>query len=323
MVTDFYLGAEMAIDSLQKQGVKINASIFDTGNRGSNITEILENDELKDIDVAIGPFYSKKVDLVAKKVKIPIVFPHYSNKQKDLTASKIIKVAPEKSAYTEYLASYLKNNYNGEVIFVVGDGEANSNNIVTQISTSLKKHDSIATVHILKPEKGYIKKERFTSKMNSEKHNWVIIASENNVTIADVLNNMIRLPDDIKAQVFAINKNKAYDNIDNNKLAHTDFTYVSSSYSNENLEETKSFYRSFNKKNNTIPSSYAIKGFDITYDILMRLASGNNLQKTFKQGTSIRIESKFDYHKKLLGATTNKGLFIVQYNKDLSLSRLQ
>ena len=76
-------------------------------------------------------------------------------------------------------------------------------------------------------------------------------------------------------------------------------------------------------KNNTLPSDYAIKGFDITYDALMRLASGKDLIDTFKDGVSLRLENKFDYHKKTFGSSSNKGLFIIKYNKNLSLTRLK
>jgi hypothetical protein len=69
-----------------------------------------------------------------------------------------------------------------------------------------------------------------------------------------------------------------------------------------------------------LPSFYATKGFDITYDILVRLASGNDLKKTFKAGTSSRVETKFDYRNSI---TENQGLFIVQYNKDLTLTKLK
>ncbi|WP_435264076.1 LysM peptidoglycan-binding domain-containing protein [Tenacibaculum sp. nBUS_03] len=323
MVTDFYMGAEVAIDSLKQQGIVINSSIFDTGNRGENISQILENDELDTADVVIGPFYSNKADKVANKINAPIIFPHYSSKQKNISSSKIVKVAPEKTTYANYLTSYLKANYNGENIFLVGDGEKKSNELIKNISVSLKKHDSITTIHILKPEDGYIKRERFSNKMNTQKLNWVIITSEDKVIVADALNSMIGLPDDLAVQVFSTHKNSSYDRIDNNKLADINFTYVSTNFSDSNSDDIKLFYKKFRSKNNALPSEYAIKGFDITYDILIRLASGNDLTKTFKQGASIRIENKFDYKKKLFGSTINKGLFIIKYNKDLSLTRLK
>ena len=323
MVLDFYTGAEIAIDSIRKQGIHVNPTIFDTGNRGNNITTILAEDKLNNTDVVIGPFYSDKAEIVAKKINAPVVFPHFSNNQHEFSAKKLIKSAPDKNNYTDYLISYLKDNYKGEQIFVVGDGKISSNNKIVKIVNQLKRHDSIKNIHVLKPEKGYIKRKLFTDKMTAKRHNWVIITSNDNVTIADVLNSMIGVPDEVTVQVFAIEKRDSYDKIDNNKLASVDFTYVSSSFEDNTSNEAKVFNQKYYAKNNTTPSSYAIKGFDITYDVLMRLASGKNLMNTFKEGVSLRLENKFDYRKRAFGTTSNKGLFIIKYNKDLSLTRLK
>ncbi|CAM1333932.1 LysM peptidoglycan-binding domain-containing protein [Tenacibaculum aestuariivivum] len=323
MVTDFYLGSKIAIDSIKKQGVFINTTVFDTGNRGNNITTILAENKLDETDVIIGPFYSDKAEIIVNKVKAPVVFPHFSGNQNNFSDTKIIKTAPDKKKYTNYLISYLKENYNGQQIFVVGDGDTDSNEKITKIVSQLKSFNLIEKVHVLKPEKGYIKKIRFTNNMTSKKNNWVIITSDNNVAIADVLNSMIGIPDDINVQVFAVEKNKAYDKIENNKLASVNFSFVSNSFTDDSSINVTAFNKKYYKLNNTIPSDYAIKGFDITYDILMRLASGKDLIDTFKEGVSLRLENKFDYHKKTFGSTSNNGLFIIKYNKDLSLTRLK
>ncbi len=323
MVTDFYMGAEIAIDSIKKQGVNIHVNVFDTGNRGNNIEAILNENKLENTDVIIGPFYSDKAEVVAKGVNVPVIFPHYSNNQEKFSSSKLVKTAPEKTRYADYLISYLKDSYKDQEIFVVGDDKSESNRLVSKIASELKQHDSINNIHILKPEKGYIKRERFSKKMSSKRHNWVIIASEDNVVVADALNSMIGLPDEMNVQVFSPNKGSAYYRIDNNKLANINFTYVSDTYTDEEAIETKTFTEKYLQVNNTIPSDYAIKGFDITYDILMRLASGEDLDTTFKKGASLRVENKFDYRKKVFGSSSNNGLFVVKYNKDLSLSRLR
>ena len=323
MVTDFYMGAEIAIDSIKKQGVNVHVNVFDTGNRGNNIEAILNENKLENTDVVIGPFYSDKAEVVAKGVNVPVIFPHYSNNQEKFSSSKLVKTAPEKTRYADYLISYLKDSYKDQEIFVVGDDKSESNRLVSKIASELKQHDSINNIHILKPEKGYIKRERFSKKMSSKRHNWVIIASEDNVVVADALNSMIGLPDEMNVQVFSPNKGSAYYRIDNNKLANINFTYVSDTYTDEEAIETKTFTEKYLQVNNTIPSDYAIKGFDITYDILMRLASGEDLDTTFKKGASLRVENKFDYRKKVFGSSSNNGLFVVKYNKDLSLSRLR
>ena len=323
MVTDFYMGLEIAIDSIKEQGINVNATVFDTGNRDNNVSAILAENKLDNADVIIGPFYSSKAELVARKVNAPVVYPHYSNKQQSFSASRLIKSAPDKKNYTKYLTSYLKDAYNGEEIFVVGDGKKDSNSKISEIVSTLKTHDSIKEIHVLKPTEGYIKKELFTNKMIPNKHNWVIITSNDYVAIADALNSMIGLPDETTVQVFAVEKNKSYNKIENNKLASIDFTYVSNTCTDDFPENVKIFNKKYYQKNHTIPSDYAIKGFDITYDILIRLASGKKLTDTFKDGVSFRVENKFDYRKKAFGSTSNTGLFIVKYNKDLSLTRLK
>lgn len=324
MVTDFYLGAEIAIDSLQNQGVNIKAHFFDTGKKGQNITRILEEGKLNDVNVVIGPFYSEKAQLVAQSVEVPVIFPHYSSNQTTFSSKKLIKTSPDMSTHANYLVSYLKQKYNGETVFVVGDGTQSSNKQVNLIVAGLKAGNTVNNIHILKPQKGYIKKERFTNKMNPKTHNWVIMTSNRNASVADALNSMIVLPEKVTAQVFAVNKNSAYDKIDNNKLAHINLTYVTNMFINyENIEGIRKFNKMYLRKNYALPSDYAIKGFDITYDILMRLASGGDLYSTFKKGTSLRVENKFDYNKKSLGTTSNSGLFIVKYNKDLTLTRLR
>ena len=69
-----------------------------------------------------------------------------------------------------------------------------------------------------------------------------------NVAVADVLNSMIGLPDDISIHVFAIEKNKAYNKIDNNKLASVDFTYVSNVFTDDSSENVKNLIKIIIKK---------------------------------------------------------------------------
>ena len=323
MVTDFYMGLEIAVDSVKQQGVNVNVSVFDSGNRGANIQGILNEGKLDDANVIIGPFYSNKVGLIASKVSAPVVFPHFSNKQNEFSSNRIVKSEPDIDAHTNFLSSYLKENYNGETIFVVGDDKKDSERQVNGLVTSLKKHDSINKVFVLKPEDGYIKKERFTDQMKPKSHSWLIIISDDNVVVEDAVNSMIVLPEEVTSQVFSIKKNKAYDNVDNNKLARIGFAHVTNSVTDDKAVETKLFVKKYKKRNYDIPSEYSIKGFDVAYDVLMRLASGEKLFDTFNKGASVRLETKFDYEKNVYGAKSNKGLFIVKYNSDLSLKRLK
>ena len=188
------------------------------------------------------------------------------------------------------------------------------------LKTSLELEDSISNVHILTPNEGYIEKSRFLEVLLPNTKNWVILATDDNVIVSDVINSLISLPEETTAKVFTFDKGSVYDKIDNRKLAKVGFTYVSEEFVDENSLQAKVFREQYVKKNKALPSFYATKGFDITYDILVRLASGNDLNTTFRQGVSARVETKFDYR---ASNTENHGLFIVQYNEDLTVTKLK
>ncbi len=325
LITDFYLGAEMAIDSIRKQHIDVNVDVYDTGKKGRLTQKIINTNQLDDLDVIIGPFFADKAKLVADKTSVPIIFPHYSKQQNSFSASKLVKSSPEINEYINTLTEYLKEIYKGETIFIVGDNSTDSNEEIKDIIAKLQKHDDINNekLHVLKPEKGYIKKERFTDKMGKDSHNWLIIASDDTSVVSDVLNSFVVLPKGITAQVFALRKGKAYNKVDNNKLADLGFVYVTDYFVDQNNKAIQEFIQKYRNKNNLTPTPYAVKGFDITYDALARLASRKRLKKSFKDGASTRIGYKFNYKNKFFSSVANRGLFIVKYNKDLSLSRLK
>ena len=323
IVTDLYFGATMAIDSLRAQGVTIDVAVFDTGRKNTKIDTILLENNLDKKDVIIGPLYSEEVLFLADKVNVPVVFPVFSPKQSEFMSNNIIKTAPNKQLFKDELFSYMAENFLDGNIIVVGDGKLASKFDAIKIRETLKSNDSISSFHIIMPEDGYIKKEKFTEVLRPNMKNTVVIVTSDNTIVASAINSLISLPEETTATVFAFEESSAFNQIDNMKHAQLGFTYVSDAYVKENAIEAKAFNRKYKVKNGALPSSYATKGFDATYDILMRLASGNDLEDTFKEGVSYRIESKFDYTNEKDKVPENKGLFILKYNTDLTLTRIK
>jgi len=323
IVTDLYFGATMAIDSLRAQGVAIDVAVFDTGRKNTEIDTILLENNLDKKDVIIGPLYSEEVQFLADKVNVPVVFPVFSPKQSEFISNSIVKTAPNKQLFKEELFSYMEENFLDGNIIVVGDGKLASNFDAIKIREILKSNDSISSFHIIMPEDGYIKNEKFTEVLKPNMKNTVVIVTSDNIIVASAINSLISLPEETTATIFAFEKTNAFNQIDNMKLAQLGFTYVSDAYVKENSFEAKVFNRKYKAKNGALPSFYATKGFDTTYDVLMRLASGNDLEDTFKEGVSYRIESKFDYTNEKNKVPESKGLFILKYNTDLTVTRIK
>ena len=323
IVTDLYFGATMAIDSLREQGVEIDVDVFDTGRNSTEINKILSENNLNENDAVIGPLYSEEVQFLADKLNVPIIFPIYSPKQEAFTGNKIVKTAPNKQLFKDKLFAYMQENFIDGNIIVVGDGKVDSKNDAIKIREILQSNDSINSFHIIMAADGYIKTEKFTEVLQPNMKNTVVIATNDNVITASAINSLISLPEETKATVYAFDQTSVFNQIDNLKLAQLGFTFVSDVYVKEDSFEANAFNLKYKAKNGTLPSSYATKGFDVAYDLLMRLASGNDLDSTFKKGISYRLENKFDYTDNTVKIPENKGLFILKYNVDLTLTRIE
>lgn len=353
ITTDIYLGASMAVDSLVKLGIDIELSVFDTGRKDTKLDSILAVTDFSNTDVIIGPLYSEEVPKVAIRSSIPVVFPVYSKKQNSFKSSKIIKTFADREVHQEALIEYIYDNYGSENILIIGDSSTTSIKNSNLIKSRLLLHDSINEVQIIYPNLGYIRKDYVINALKAEVGNWVILATDNRVISSDVINSLISLPveepeeddeeddeeeeeeeesdepemqilpEDTVIKVFGIFKSTQFDRIDNNKLAKLGFTYTSDTFTEESSPEIQLFNQQYLSKNHVYPSYYATKGFDIVFDVGMRLASGNKLKQTFKNGTSFRLESKFDYTKDLFKTTSNKGIYILEYNSDLTINRLK
>ena len=62
---EFYQGAMLAVDSLKKQGLNAKIDVYDTMRDTERVTQILNNPEIKNADLIVGPFVTELVEHVA------------------------------------------------------------------------------------------------------------------------------------------------------------------------------------------------------------------------------------------------------------------
>ncbi len=78
MATQFYMGAQMAIDTLRSKGLKAEVQFIDTKNDSTHVVKLLSSADFKNVDVIIGPFFPKTQKIVAahcKENKIRMILP--------------------------------------------------------------------------------------------------------------------------------------------------------------------------------------------------------------------------------------------------------
>lgn len=315
IVTDFHLGAIMAIDSLRKRGLNIKVKFLDSENSTQKLQSLINRNDFKEVDAVIGPLYFDNALWLSKHIDTPVIVPFYSKSQTAISNVNLVKAAPENNLLVSELLNYLEKNYKGENIVVINDGKSESQTKLWQIVNRLKTFNNVQNVSVVKSQNGYISSSNISEKLKGSADNWVLLVSDEMVTTAAAVNNLKGLVENFKITLIGFDKGNNFNSIDNNLLGQLNFIFPSIDYL-DNIN-VNNFYKNYQAKNYAIPSKYALKGFDITYDILVRIASENGLEQGLEAGKSSRISTMFSYNKNLSGSFENNGIYIIQYNTAL------
>ncbi len=105
-------------------------------------------------------------------------------------------------------------------------------------------------------------------------------------------------------------------------LAKLNLLYASVTRENE-TPEAAIFSKIYKKKNNIFPNQYATRGFDVTFDAMLRLSQEKSFEETIFDNATEQVENKFNYTKNPAGGYSNRGVYILYYDESLSVKEAQ
>ena len=310
---DFYSGVLMATEFAKDQGISVNLQVFDTERSATKVGNIIASNNFKNIDAVIGPLLSNNVDKAAANLRsnnIPVFSP-LSNKDIRMYPN-LFQTLPTDDMLRARMMDYLVEKSAGKNLIIISDAKHNSEKqkIISQIPTAKT---------VSPREGGHLYQRDIAAKVDSERENWVVLASSDPVLVSNVVGLLNGMPNNYKLRLLALDKNKAYDyhDVSNMHLAKLKFTFPSVNKSYD-FNEKDPFLISYKNKYGVLPNRYAVRGFDITYDILLRLASADDVYKASENDfVTEYIENKFQYSNKLLSGYQNNAVYIVKYDENL------
>ena len=303
-----YTGAMVALDSIKKLGVSVKVRTFDTQLNVERVKGIMLREKLSEIDAIIGPLDGKslkEVALAAGQYDVPVIAPIAADS--DISLRNVFFTIPSEEILRNKMLTYVRENRSEENMVIIAD----ENNKGTQ-RLLLEKFPKAKILNLKNNISLDIEKVK---QVISAKKNWVFLESDNANTIyhvSSVLNSTIT--DSVKIRMFTTNRNKAFENdvISSSHLSNLGFTYPSI----EKEIGSNSFVKMYRRKYGIEPDRYAIRGFDITFDILLKLAYKNNLFEAGKNiGETSYTANKFNYRKDASSGYYNQAAYIVSYNK--------
>jgi LysM repeat protein len=314
MTLDFYSGALMAIDSAKTLGLNVDVKIFDSQETKttSNIDNVIQQNNVKNANVVIGPFYQANVEKTAEllsKSKVPVISP--LSKENNKSFANLLQSMPSIETAKNAMFDYLSAK-NGNYIAIIDSKKAASKQNFVQ------NHKEFKLVSL--NEKNAVVSDSIVKKLLKNKMNYVVLDSEKTGTILGTINSLIALLPTYQIQLAILEKNNTLDfeEIALDKLVKLNMLYPSFTRDNETPEGI-TFDKNYKEKNKIFPNSYATRGFDITFDTLLRLAQEKSFLETIENDATEQVDSKFDYESKNAGTYTNKGVYILYYDTDLSV----
>lgn len=312
MTLDFYSGALVAIDSAKTLGLNIDVKIFDSqeNKTSSAISSSFVDSNLAKADVVVGPFYQTHAEKTAQFLNqrnIPVISP--LSKDNSMVYSNLYQTMPTSDNLKGAMFDYL-NQKNANLIAIVDPKKGSIKKYISSNHPNVKMAD-----YTVESMKGLLAKDRM---------NYVIMETENTFMIKNIITALVAAKATYQLQLVILEPNDKLesDEIAISSLAKLNLLYASVTRENE-TPEAAIFSKVYKKKNNIFPNQYATRGFDVTFDAMLRLSQEKSFEETIFDNATEQVENKFNYTKNPAGGYSNRGVYILYYDESLSVKEAQ
>jgi len=320
---DFHTGVLMALDSVKQLGISTKLDVYDTKARASVVTDLINRKDFSEYNAVIGPFISDEFDRAAAMLRrdnVPMLSP--VNRANNLY-DNVFQTMPSNELKRKRIVEFVKqfDSIPSSILIVSDQKHRNENNLLKQefpeakqIFSRVDEETGNDMFYILTDD---IEKEF------KEGLNMVFLESNNEGFVSNVtsmLSGFIGFDEELEIErevvLLTSDKSRAFDgeNVSNITLSKLNFHYPSPNRP-INDEQPDTFVKAYQKKYYITPNRYAIRGFDLTMDVLLRLASANNLYDASSNDIETEyVENKFRYGKKMFGGYYNEAMYIVKFD---------
>lgn len=313
---DFYTGVQMAIDSAKARAIPVELNVLDIEqNNPYKIKSLFKFNNLPTTDAYLGPLQEDEIKLVLKEIEDsetllfpPLVNPNFYHKN-------LVKAAPRNDLKQEMLITYIDSLISPQINLV---------SLTDQSGFAIReklKYTFPNVKFVSQKEEDYLQKSDIKPLLNKNKTNWFLLETTDYGKIESTIASLIALQkENYNIRLFTSNRSNFYeDEISNAYLSLLNFTFVSAS--KELIDSVNDgFSSSFFAAYGYYPNRFVVRGFDLAYDLILRLAyADKNFDKTLNlEAPTQYFESKFNYRAfDFEDGFYNDSLFLIQYTEDL------
>ncbi|HNQ67180.1 MAG TPA: LysM peptidoglycan-binding domain-containing protein [Bacteroidales bacterium] len=323
----FYSGCLMALEKFKNLDVKLNVSVYDTGNENIVISSLIEKGVLDSVDVIIGPAFRSQVDFLnsnLKNEKTVIILPFIDDSEILEKYSRNIMLKPAKNYVIDGIADYAALNKQHNYLIIQGNSSEQ-----IKISTLYKE---ALTEAIGSGE--HVKIIQFTGKnltslktlVDKDRENVFILPFHSETICTNVFLDLFPLKD-YEITLIADEAVLEYQTIDPSYFAKVKFSYYSGIKVNYSDTETKNLIAEYRNVFLCEPDDNSFAAYDaISYFIMNLVRYGNNmpycLQKdSVYQGVS-GLQKYTNHNSFAKYSYANQSVYIYTMQEDYSFKQV-
>lgn len=306
---DFYMGMVLAVEKADALGISVKLNVLDSQNKKQSISEQVEAIDWSDVQGLIGPLITANFDYAAQLPvlkKVPMVSPLSSKKinQAKHVYQSVSPLASLRNKMVAYLDKMIDTTQN---VMIIAD----------TLNAAFAKgfEEKYPYAHRVRPEEGgFVLPDLIDSLLIDSLPNKVVFESQDLNLAANVislLNSQVSKERDV--QLFTTLRTSIYenDNISRKHLGNLRFTYLSGKHP-MNSERRTLFKNTYQKRFGDFPSKEAFRAYDITLDIILRLAYKEDIYLP-SIGETDYLENRFFYEKASQAGYQNVGFYLLQH----------
>jgi LysM repeat protein len=328
---DFHSGILVAIDSLKSLGVSLKVDVYDTKYQVSEVAKIIRENDFSDVDAVIGPLTTNNFQRAASDLgqfNVPVISPIGENLN---LYDNVFQTRPSADLLRNKIVDYVKTIPDINNIIIVSDSKnvATSNSLKQEFSRAIQVRSRLNEEG---QDENYVLVDDIALLLKPGL-NVVFLETQNAGFVSNVtgiLNALIQeenIEEDkvqIDINLFTTNINSGFEDeeISNQHLSNLQFSFATMSKTIDS-ETSNSFISKYRKTFNAMPNRRAIRGFDLTMDVVLRLVTSEDLYVSVNESPLTEyVETKFEYKKKLFGGYYNNTAYLLKYH-DLRIEPIQ
>ncbi len=261
IATEFYMGAQLALDSLIKLGYNGKVLVLDSGDDSTNLEPILRQSDVAASNLIIGPFNGENLErtaLFCKKQKIKMVSPIVSGTSILKDNSFVYNASTSEITLAKGMAKHIYNSYPYEQIMLVKVG-AKDNELNQAFRAEYMK---------LGQRKLFEVNEKDMMSFHKKGKNCVfIVLSRDRALSTSISNALMAIASKPNSPLITLVGTKEWINFDDisgelkNKLNFKYAASVDFDITGESVLNLKKLYK---QKYNSALTKYGAQGFDVT-----------------------------------------------------------